>query len=372
MEKMVEDLLNRGYAYDTFREGNIFDYYEGMEADVDFWYGKYCENVFAGVNDPDEGIVEYIAGKIDEEHPTENPEQFNSLMRWVRSLLPEVEKKWSVSIREAQIGGTMQYTSGEASGRALAGANADKGIRDVTPGTNGRGQAEVDKTGVYVGIPMGPDKTAWANPAAVGQAMPNVANRAKQFQKAYAAAPAAEKAAMQDWSPEKPDMSMNKDGQVVDNNAKKIMPTQQTQAKSSILQKLGFKESLFEEIYGEKKSRPTNMKKELFEAISGDLEGFDEACENDMKDLPRAFYENCETTKYFESLMKMNEASANATANAIAKQLNAFDGTDAGAQELVKYISRFLGQAAATGTSGLQNDLPGFYQNHKVYILHNY
>ena len=69
---MVEDLLNRGYAYDTFREGNIFDYYEGMEADVDFWYGKYCENVFAGVNDPDEGIVEYIAGKIDEEHPTEN------------------------------------------------------------------------------------------------------------------------------------------------------------------------------------------------------------------------------------------------------------------------------------------------------------
>lgn len=326
MEKMIENLLNRGYAYDTFREGNLFDFYDGLEADVDFWYGRYCEDVDAGVNDPDVGIVEYIAGKIDEEHPTENPEQFNSLMRWVREILPKVEKNWSVNIREAQIGGTMQYANGEASGRALAGDLANKGIRDITPGTNGRGQAEVDKTGIYMGIPMGPDKTAWANPVAAKNAVsPAAAARIDKFQKAYTAAPAKEKAAMQDWSPEKPDMSMNKNAQVVDNNTGTVMPTAaQPQAKSSILQKLGFKESLFNEI----------------------LEAKDEK------------------TNFFESLIKMNEASANMTANAIVKQLNNFDGTDAGAKELVNYISKFLGQANAQGEQGLRNDLPQFFQNH--------
>lgn len=330
MEKMIEDLLNRGYAYDTFREGNLFDSYDGLEADVDFWYGRYCEDVDAGVNDPDVGIVEYIAGKIDEEHPTENPEQFNSLMRWVREILPKVEKNWSVNIREAQIGGTMQYANGEASGRALAGDLANKGIRDITPGPDGRGQAEVDKTGVYVGVPMGPDKTAWANPVAAKNSMsPAAAARVDKFQKAYAAAPAKEKAAMQDWSPEKPDMSMNKNAQVVDNNTGTVMPTaQQPQAKSSILQKLGFKESLFNEILEADKS---------------------------AKD---------EKTTFFESLIQMNEASANVTANAIVKQLNNFDGTDAGAKELVNYISKFLGQANAQGEQGLQNDLPQFFQNH--------
>lgn len=76
-----------------------YSYYDGFEADVDFWYGKYCEDIDAGVNDPDVGIVEYIAGKIDENHPTESPEQFKSLMRWVRNELPKVEKKWSVNVR---------------------------------------------------------------------------------------------------------------------------------------------------------------------------------------------------------------------------------------------------------------------------------
>lgn len=265
MEKMIEDLFNRGYAYDSFREekrfkeiapidfpgSKTFDIYEGFEADVDFWYGRYCENVDAGVNDPDVGIVEYIAGKIEQEHPTDNPMQFDSLMRWVRETLPKVEKNWSVNIREAQIGGAMQYTNGEASGRALAGENADKGIRDVTDGTKGRGQAEVDRTGIYIGVPMGLDKTAWENIAAVQQDYPNVARRAKAFQAAYKNAPEQEKSAMLDWAPENPDMSINLDGQVIDNNINKVMKTQtapKPQAKSSILQKLGFKESLFEEV----------------------------------------------------------------------------------------------------------------------------
>lgn len=536
MEKMIEDLLNRGYAYDTFREGNLFDSYDGLEADVDFWYGRYCEDVDAGVNDPDVGIVEFIAGKIDEEHPTENPEQFNSLMRWVREILPKVEKNWSVNIREAQIGGTMQYANGEASGRALAGDLANKGIRDITPGPNGRGQAEVDKTGVYVGVPMGPDKTAWANPVAAKNSMsPAAAARVDKFQKAYAAAPAKEKAAMQDWSPEKPDMSMNKNAQVVDNNTGTVMPTAaQPQAKSSILQKLGFKESLFEDIlkvsklnescsdsedcdesildkdyfwlkthgywcidfetehgyhfslyandmdpskwFGQlsKKNGGDGYNHSIYDIHSrscySDLGSYDrpdygtpretfertpyrdekivsvqankpsidlgtaveygvtisikkklcrlswkaaadqlyrreinkvlepygkkvdyrteypevgdnwelvdklvaEAVENIKAEkkaaaaAKRAAREGIDDNKsrFFESLIHMNEASANMTANAIVKQLNNFDGTDAGAKELVNYISKFLGQASAQGEQGLQNDLPQFFQNH--------
>ena len=343
MEKMIEDLLNRGYAYDTFCEENLFDSYDGLEADVDFWYGRYCEDVDAGVNDPDVGIVEFIAGKIDEEHPTENPEQFNSLMRWVREILPKVEKNWSVNIREAQIGGTMQYANGEASGRALAGDLANKGIRDITPGPNGRGQAEVDKTGVYVGVPMGPDKTAWANPVAAKNSMsPAAAARVDKFQKAYAAAPAKEKAAMQDWSPEKPDMSMNKNAQVVDNNTGTVMPTAaQPQAKSSILQKLGFKESLFEDILKVSK--------------------LNESC-SDSEDCDESIDDN--KSRFFESLIHMNEASGNRTADFLAKKIDAWDGTENGNKELIKVITQYLGQTNAVGTDRLQNDLPGFYQNH--------
>lgn len=286
MEKMIENLLNKGYTYDTFREGIFFDYYDGFEADVDFWYGEYCEDVDAGVIDPDRSVVEFIADKIEDEHPTSSPEEFESLMRWVRSVLPKIEDSYALTVkREAQIGGTMQFANGEASGRALAGANADKGIRDVTLGQEGRGQAEVDKTGIYVGIPAGPDKTAWANPTAAKQVMSDTAGRrVDAYQAAYAAAPAAEKAAMQDWSPEKPDMAMNRDGKVVDTNTGKVMPTTKAaapQAKSSILGglKKAFlgensemeKYQLFETILGEKDGNATfsweESKKQMFDNI---------------------------------------------------------------------------------------------------------
>ena len=75
-----------------------------FEADVDFWYGEYCKDVDAGMNNPDVGIAEYIAGKIDKDYPTKSPEQFKSLVKRVRDELPKVEKNWSVNIREAQIG----------------------------------------------------------------------------------------------------------------------------------------------------------------------------------------------------------------------------------------------------------------------------
>lgn len=293
MKKMIEDLFNRGYAYDVFREeknlkeiapisfpgSKTFDIYEGFEADVEFYLEKYNQDVMDGVIGPEVDATEYIAGRIDEKYPTDNPMQFDSLMRWVRALLP---KDLSVNIREAQIGGTMHYANGEASGRALAGENADKGIRDVTDGTKGRGQAEVDRTGIYIGVPMGLDKTAWENIAAVQQDYPNVARRAKAFQNAYKNAPEQEKSAMLDWAPENPDMSINLDGQVIDNNINKVMktqatPQQQPKAKSSILQKLGFKESLFDED-PRKPHRCINCGHPISQIDYEDFDGYCEYC----------------------------------------------------------------------------------------------
>lgn len=84
----------------SYGNGEVFHPYEGFEADVDFWYGEYCKDVDAGLS-PGGGIAEYIAEKIDEEHPTESPEQFKSLVRLVREIYPKSEKKWSVNIHEA-------------------------------------------------------------------------------------------------------------------------------------------------------------------------------------------------------------------------------------------------------------------------------
>ena len=85
----------------SYGNEEVFHPYEGFEADIGFWYGEYCRDVDAGLNNPDVGIAEYIAEKIDEEHPTESPEQFKSLVRLVREIYPKSEKKWSVNIHEA-------------------------------------------------------------------------------------------------------------------------------------------------------------------------------------------------------------------------------------------------------------------------------
>ena len=84
----------------SYGNEEVFHPYEGFEADVDFWYGEYCKDVDAGLS-LGGGIAEYIAEKIDEEHPTESPEQFKSLVRLVRETYPKAEKKWSVNIHEA-------------------------------------------------------------------------------------------------------------------------------------------------------------------------------------------------------------------------------------------------------------------------------
>ena len=87
---------------ETMSYGNeeVFHPYEGFEADVDFWYGEYCKDVDAGLS-PGGGIAEYIADRIDKEHPTKSYDQFKSLVRLVREIYPKSEKKWSVNIHEA-------------------------------------------------------------------------------------------------------------------------------------------------------------------------------------------------------------------------------------------------------------------------------
>ena len=106
-EKMrgVKDIHEKD---DKFAESNTYEAfhpYEGFEADVGFWYGEYCKDVDAGLNNPDVGIAEYIAEKIDEEHPTKNFDQFKSLVRLVRETYPKAEKNRSSNIHESRIGG---------------------------------------------------------------------------------------------------------------------------------------------------------------------------------------------------------------------------------------------------------------------------
>lgn len=189
MDKMIEDLLNKGFIYDSFRENNTeFD-----------------------------------------------------------------------AIKEATIGGYDKLANGRASGKGAA-LDANSGVRDVTPGTDGRGQAEADDSGVYIGVPAGPDNTAWVNPAKADDL--GLGKRARVYQAAYNAAPAQEKKAMADWTPEQPDMSMNRNtGNPVDNNTGKDMPIQKAKApapKSSILgsikKAVGLSESkkmIFDEILKE-------------------------------------------------------------------------------------------------------------------------
>lgn len=84
----------------TYGNGEVFHPYEGFEDDVDFWYGEYCKDVDAGLS-PGGGIAEYIADRINKEHPTKSYDQFKSLVRLVREIYPKSEKKWSVNIHEA-------------------------------------------------------------------------------------------------------------------------------------------------------------------------------------------------------------------------------------------------------------------------------
>lgn len=84
----------------TYGNGEVFHPYGGFEDDVDFWYGEYCKDVDAGLS-PGGGIAEYIADRINKEHPTKSYDQFKSLVRLVREIYPKSEKKWSVNIHEA-------------------------------------------------------------------------------------------------------------------------------------------------------------------------------------------------------------------------------------------------------------------------------
>ena len=84
----------------SYGNGEAFHPYEGFEADVEFWYGEYCKDVDAGLSPG--AIAEYIADRINKEHPTKSYDQFKSLVRLVREIYPKVEKNWSVNIHEAR------------------------------------------------------------------------------------------------------------------------------------------------------------------------------------------------------------------------------------------------------------------------------
>lgn len=68
-----------------------FNYYDGFESDVSF-YAEQCD---------DDDIVEYVAGKIEDDgHPTESPEEFDSLMRAVHEELKNqgyFKQPWQVN-----------------------------------------------------------------------------------------------------------------------------------------------------------------------------------------------------------------------------------------------------------------------------------
>ena len=68
-----------------------FNYYDGFEDDVSF-YAEQCD---------DDDIVEYVAGKIEDDgHPTESPEEFDSLMRAVQEELKRqgyFKQPWQVN-----------------------------------------------------------------------------------------------------------------------------------------------------------------------------------------------------------------------------------------------------------------------------------
>lgn len=68
-----------------------FNYYDGFENDVAFFAERYSDN---------DDIVEMVAGDIENDHPTESPEEFDSLMRAVQEELKRqgyFKQPWQVN-----------------------------------------------------------------------------------------------------------------------------------------------------------------------------------------------------------------------------------------------------------------------------------
>lgn len=234
------------------------------------------------------------------------------------------------AIKEATIGGFNRLSGGRLSGKAAA-VDADDGVRDITPGSNGRGQAEADDSGVYVGVPAGPDKTAWVNTVKADDL--GLGRRARVYQAAYNAAPASEKKAMSNWTPEDPDMSMNiNTGNVKDNLTGKDMPLQIKAApKSSILGSIknavGLTEGsvLSQEAFNESVSnwKKKKMKNELFEVI-------------------------------------LNEASGNKYASSLAKIVSSYNGNNG--DDIVARFNNIL-SVQGLGSDGLVDDFGPHFDN---------
>ena len=87
--------INDGkFVYNSRQIKSSFNYYDGFENDVAF----FAEN-YEGNDESD--LVEWVAGKIeDNDHPTESPEEFDSLMRAVHEELKRqgyFKQPWQVN-----------------------------------------------------------------------------------------------------------------------------------------------------------------------------------------------------------------------------------------------------------------------------------
>lgn len=98
--KIVNSVKAVPYKFDKINDSvfesrksikSSFNYYDGFEDDVRFFAERYSDN---------DDIVEMVAGDIENEHPTESPEEFDSLMRAVHEELKRqgyFKQPWQVN-----------------------------------------------------------------------------------------------------------------------------------------------------------------------------------------------------------------------------------------------------------------------------------
>lgn len=91
MSRLEEDVFQDVEIKSSKQIKSSFNYYDGFENDVKFFAERYSDN---------DDIVEMVAGDIENEHPTESPEEFDSLMRAVQEELKQqgyFKQPWQVN-----------------------------------------------------------------------------------------------------------------------------------------------------------------------------------------------------------------------------------------------------------------------------------
>ena len=90
--KSIGEINQWGQPINNSRQiKSSFNYYDGFEDDVAYFAEQYSDN---------DDIVELVAGDIENDHPTESPEEFDSLMRAVHEELKRqgyFKQPWQVN-----------------------------------------------------------------------------------------------------------------------------------------------------------------------------------------------------------------------------------------------------------------------------------